>query len=117
MPWFRAAASIDRVTTQAGIRAAGRGIRPTLSPIGIDLAFALAVTVVTVWGCYSESNPSSQGLRVLDGRAVTPAPAWASLLVAMAGLALVWRRRYPRAVFGVSMLGVLASAVLGHVSD
>jgi signal transduction histidine kinase len=75
------------------------------------------VTGITVWGCYSESNPSSRALRVSYGHIITPAPAWAYLLVAAAGLALGWRRRYPRAVLGASLACVLAFTALGYVSD
>jgi signal transduction histidine kinase len=87
-----------------------------LPPLGVDLALAAAVTGVTVWGCYSESNPSTQALRASFGH-ITPAPAWAYLLVAAAGLALAWRRRYPRAVLGASLACVLAFTALGYVSD
>src|SRR6202012_1541529 len=44
-------------------------------------------------------------------------PAWAYLLVAAAGLALIWRRRCPRAALAVSLAGVLAFTSLGYVSN
>jgi signal transduction histidine kinase len=87
-----------------------------LPPLGTDLALAAAVTGTSVWGCYSESNPSTRALRFLDGHAITPAPALAYLLVAAAGLALIWRRRHARAVLGVTLAGVLAFTVLGYAS-
>ncbi|SDP08780.1 Signal transduction histidine kinase [Actinacidiphila guanduensis] len=93
------------------------GSRFRLPPLGVDLCLAIVVTGVTVWGCYSESNPSSKALRVLHGHVVTPAPAWAYLLVAVAGLALVWRRRHPRAVLAASLSGVLAFTALGYVGN
>jgi len=86
-------------------------------PATLDFAFAVMVTGVTVWGCYAESNPSAEARRILDGHAFTAAPAWAYLLVAVAALSLTWRRRYPQAVLGVSLAGVLAFTALGYLSD
>ncbi|MBM9506585.1 sensor histidine kinase [Actinacidiphila acididurans] len=98
-------------------RAITRGSRWRLPPLGVDVALAVAVTAVTVWGCYSESNPSTQALRVMHGHVVTPAPAGAYLLVVGAGLALIWRRRRPRAVLAASLAGVLAFNALGYVGN
>jgi signal transduction histidine kinase len=93
---------------------AGRA-RWRVSPAGVDVGLALAVTGVTVWGCYSESNPSAEAARMLVGQPVTPAPIWAYSLVAAAGLALVERRRRPRTVLLVSLAGVLAFTALGYI--
>ncbi|WP_433887780.1 sensor histidine kinase [Streptomyces sp. CA-111067] len=98
-------------------RASAHGTRWRLRPLGVDVALAAAVTAVTLWGCYSESNPSTQALRVMHGHTVTPAPAWAYLLVAAAGLALIWRRRHPRAVLAAALAGVLAFNSLGYVGN
>ena len=98
-------------------RGAVLGLRWRPPPLGVDIALAVAVTGVTVWGCYSESNPSTPALRAWPGQVITPAPAWAYLLVAAAGMALVWRRRQPRAALAVSLAGVLAFTALGYVSD
>ncbi|MEU6848827.1 sensor histidine kinase [Actinacidiphila alni] len=98
-------------------RANTHGSRWRPQPLGVDVALAAAVTAVTVWGCYSESNPSSQSLRVVHGHAITPAPTWAYLLVAAAGLALIWRRRHPRAVLAAALTGVLAFNALGYVGN
>lgn len=99
---------------------ASRGIGPgrswRLSPLGADLAFAVVVSTVTVWGCSSESHPSDRALRLSRGHLIAPAPSWAYLLVAAGGLALIWRRRRPRAVLAVSLIGVLAFTALGYVS-
>ncbi|MEU5380225.1 sensor histidine kinase [Streptomyces sp. NPDC005968] len=100
-----------------GFRALTHGSRYRLSPLRVDVALAVGVTAVAVWGCYSESNPSSQALRGIDGHAVTPAPVWAYLLVAGAGLGLVWRRRHPRAVLVAALAGVLAFNALGYVGN
>ncbi|MFC4031949.1 sensor histidine kinase [Streptomyces polygonati] len=108
------------MTTQEithGVRGTTHRPRWRLPPRGADTALAVAVTGVTVWGCYSESNPSSQALRVLHGHVVTPAPLWAYLLIAVSGLALIWRRRCPRAVLAISLAGVLGFTALGYVSN
>jgi signal transduction histidine kinase len=94
-----------------------RGTRWRPPPLGVDVALAVAVTAVTVWGCYSESNPSTRALRVMHGHVVTPAPAGAYLLVAGAGLALIFRRRRPRAVLAASLAGVFAFNALGFVGN
>jgi signal transduction histidine kinase len=73
------------------------------------------VTGITVWGCHGESNPSPEAARILGGQVVTPTPTWAYSLVVVAGLALVWRRRRPRVVLCVSLVGVLAFAALGYI--
>jgi signal transduction histidine kinase len=98
-------------------RAITRGSRLRLPPLGTDTALAAAVTAVAVWGCYGESNPSSEALRVMHGHAVTSAPVWAYLLVAGAGMGLVWRRRHPRAVLAASLVGVTAFNALGYVGN
>jgi len=87
------------------------------SPLGVDIILAVAVSALAVWGCYSESNPSGEALRVIGGNAITPAPAWAYLLVVGAGLALAWRRRRPRAALAASLAGVFAFTALGYMSD
>ncbi|MFD1052549.1 hypothetical protein ACFQ1S_46630, partial [Kibdelosporangium lantanae] len=70
------------------------GIPWRLPPLVADIVLAVAVTGVTVWGCYSESNPSYGTRSFYKGTTIVPAPGWAYLLVAAAGLALAWRRRH-----------------------
>lgn len=82
---------------------------------GVDVVLALAVTVVVVWGCYSESNPSAGAAQMLRGHVVLRPSAWAYLPVVAAGLALAWRRRRPRTVLGVSLAGVLTFTALGYI--
>ncbi|MFI9387447.1 histidine kinase [Kutzneria sp. NPDC052558] len=93
------------------------GSRWRLPPLVADIVLAVAVTVITVWGCYSESNPSFDAGPFYHGNVIVPAPAWAYLLVAAAGMALIWRRRHPRAVLAATIVGVLAFALLGYISD
>jgi signal transduction histidine kinase len=104
----------ESVSTQDG--APGR--RPWRPPpLAVDLAVAIAMTVVTVWGCYSESHPTNPALDNSHGHLITPAPIWAYLLIAAAGLALIWRRRRPRTVLAVGLVAVLAFTALGYDSD
>ncbi|HEY4459770.1 MAG TPA: sensor histidine kinase [Pseudonocardiaceae bacterium] len=104
------------MSTEVSTRGIHRGLRQRLSPLGVDAALAVAVAGVTVWGCYSESHPSTPALSVVPGQTIQPAPTWAYLLVAGAGLALIWRRRQPRAVLAVALVGVLVFTALGYVS-
>ncbi|HEX4221605.1 MAG TPA: sensor histidine kinase [Pseudonocardiaceae bacterium] len=80
----------------------------------VDAVLAVAVAAVTVWGCYSESHPSTPALA--PGPAIHPAPTWAYLLVVAAAFALVLRRRRPRVALGVALVGVLVFTALGYVS-
>jgi signal transduction histidine kinase len=98
------------------IQVSSRGSRGRLSPLGVDAVLAVAVAAVTVWGCYSESHPSTPALAVTQGQTIHPAPAWAYLLVAAAGLALIWRRRKPRVALAVALIGVLVFTALGYLS-
>jgi signal transduction histidine kinase len=90
-------------------------VRRRPAPFGVDVALAVAVTAIVVWGCHSESNPSAGAAQMLRGHVVVPPPAWAYLLIAAAGLALAWRRRRPRTVLGVSLAGVLGFTTLGYI--
>ena len=94
-----------------------KGIQWRLPPLIADIVLAVVVTVITVSGCYSESNPSFDSGSFYHGNAIVPAPGWAYLLVAAAGMALAWRRRHPRGALAATLVGVLAFAVLGYVSD
>ncbi|MFC0542734.1 histidine kinase [Kutzneria chonburiensis] len=93
------------------------GVHWRLPPLVADIVLAVTVTAVTVWGCYSESNPSFDSGPFYHGNVIVPAPGWAYLLVAAAGMALAWRRRHPRGVLAATIVGVLAFALLGYVSD
>jgi signal transduction histidine kinase len=103
--------------TQGIIRGVFSGVRWRPSPRKVDVGMALVVSAVVLWGCHSESDPSAVGLSAVEGHPVTPAPAWAYLLVAAAGLALIWRRTHPRAVLAASLVGVLTFTALGYVGD
>lgn len=102
--------------------AAGRYSRPgrrhpSLASLGLDAAFAAVVTFVTVAGAIAESHPSARfGDNNVDTAHVTAAPAAAYVLVAIAGLALAWRRRQPVATLGVSVTAVVVYTCLGYVN-
>lgn len=100
-----------------GFQTITHGHKWRLSPLATDFTLAVAVTAVTLWGCYSESHPSSQAMRVIHGHEISTAPAWAYLLVAAAGLPLILRRRHPQAVLAASLAGVLAFNGLGYVGN
>jgi signal transduction histidine kinase len=82
-----------------------------------DVAIAVVITVIEVVASYSEAHPS-QRVRAL----VTPpdyvphTPTAALLLVAAAGAALAWRRRYPRVVVCASTAFVVAYTLPGYVN-
>ncbi|REH47016.1 signal transduction histidine kinase [Kutzneria buriramensis] len=92
------------------------GIRWRLPRLVVDIVLAVIVTIITVWGCYSESNPSFDSGPIYHGNVIVSSPGWAYLFVAAAGLALIWRRRHPKAVLAASVVGVLAFALLGSIS-
>jgi signal transduction histidine kinase len=93
-----------------------RAWRRWFSPAVRDAIFAVVVTFLLVSGSLGEGNPSNPADRIqFPGHAV-PHPGAAVLLVAVACLALAWRRRYPVAVLAVSVAAVSAYSLLGYVN-
>jgi signal transduction histidine kinase len=81
-----------------------------------DLVRALLVTFVVVLGAYSEGHPNQKfDLDQFHGHSA-PHPTAALTLVAVAGLALAWRRRYPLTVLAVSTTAVAVYSLLGYVN-
>jgi signal transduction histidine kinase len=81
-----------------------------------DVVFALVMTVVLGLGSYSEGHPNqSFDVSSFNGRPV-PHPTAALALVAVACLALAWRRRYPVTVLAVSAAAVAVYSLLGYVN-
>jgi signal transduction histidine kinase len=81
-----------------------------------DVVLALVVTFVLVLGAYSEGHPNQQSNRDQFPHHMAPHPTAALTLVAIAGLALAWRRRYPLTVLAVSVTAVAVYSLLGYVN-
>jgi len=79
--------------------------------------FAAIVTAITVYGSYGEGHPHNPSDVLQFHNAPIPQPSAASLLlVAVAGVVLVWRNRWPVAVLAVSTAAVLGYTLLGYVN-
>jgi signal transduction histidine kinase len=81
-----------------------------------DVALAVVLAVVLVFGSYGEGRPTNPSdLKQFHGHPV-PHPTAALALVAVACLALAWRRRYPVTVLAVSTTAVAVYSLLGYVN-
>jgi signal transduction histidine kinase len=81
-----------------------------------DIALAVLLTAAILVGSYDEAHPSRPGDQMLNGHPVPYTPAAAFLLVAVAGLVLAGRRRYPLTVLAVSTAAVALYGLLGYVN-
>ena len=77
---------------------------------------ALVVTVIMVGGAYGEAHPHQISDQVPAGAAAAHTPDVAFVLVAVAGLVLAARRRYPLPVLAFSTAAVMAYSLLGYVN-
>src|SRR3954451_2457121 len=77
---------------------------------GLGVATA---TVLIVLGSLGESYPTNQADGLPPGSTPPPWPAY--LLVAAAGIALAWRRRWPLGVLVFTIVTVSAYSMLGYV--
>src|SRR5207244_8378588 len=78
-----------------------------------DAIIVVVVTAILVSGSYGEGSPSSPSDRIQFGGHAAPQPGAALILVAIAGLALLWRRRAPVAVLAVSVVAASVYSLLG----
>jgi signal transduction histidine kinase len=95
--------------------------RPTVEEAGSrpplrDVATALAGTVIVLVAAYSEAHPTDPGRYFTGGHHLPHTPAAALLLILVAGLALIWRHRFPLRVLAVSTAAVVAFSLLGYVN-
>ena len=80
-----------------------------------DVLAALAVTAALLYGAYGEAHPSTKAY-FKAGQHLPDTPTAALLLVAVSTLALIWRRRWPVAVLGVSVAAATTYTLLGYVN-
>ncbi len=81
-----------------------------------DAILAVVLTVILLYGSYGEGSPSSPSDRIqFQGHGATQ-PGAALIFVAIAGLALIWRRRAPVTVLAVSVAAVSVYSLLGLVN-
>lgn len=87
-----------------------------IPPWAADLMFGVFMAALLVLGALGESHPHQPENQVSGGH-VTPVAPWpAYLLVAVAGLVLIWRHRRAVTVLTVSLLAVLGYTALGYVN-
>ena len=79
-----------------------------------DVVSALAITAVLLVGAYGEAHPGQPTDKIVNGHPVPHTPAAAFALVAVAGLVLAGRRRWPAAVLAISAAAVAAYSLLGY---
>jgi signal transduction histidine kinase len=82
-----------------------------------DVIFALGLAVVLVGGSYGEGHPKSPADTIQFKGLTIPHPGVGALaLVAVACVALAWRRQWPVAVLGISTAAVCIYSLLGYVN-
>jgi signal transduction histidine kinase len=86
--------------------------RSRRSSFAFDVALAICMAVITLAGSLAESHPNKRVLSA--GQHVPAAPAAAYVLVGASALVLIWRRRRPVAVLGVSLACAVAYTCLGY---
>jgi signal transduction histidine kinase len=101
------------LTCMDGVAAAWR--RWISSPVR-DAILAVLVTVLLVSGSLGEGDPKNPADQIQFRGHLVPHPGAAVLLVAVACLVLVWRRRWPVAVLAVSVGAVTVYSLLGYVN-
>jgi signal transduction histidine kinase len=83
---------------------------------GRDVVYALIMTALVVGGAYGEAHPEQVSDQLPAGSAAAHTPDAALALVAVAGLVLAVRYRWPRAVLAASAGAVTVYSLLGYVN-
>lgn len=85
-----------------------------------DWVLALVMLAVTLVGSIGEANARVNAVGatvVTGGHPAVPNASWMAFgLVAVAAISLVWRRRFPMIVLGVSLTCVAAYSMIGYVN-
>ena len=81
-----------------------------------DALLAGFVTVIVLLGSYGESYPSQPSDRIGLPSPLPHVPLAEFAVVLVSGAALAWRRRFPVAVWAVSLAAALAYTALGRVN-
>jgi signal transduction histidine kinase len=89
---------------------------PLALPSARDAAIAVAITLIAVAATYAEAHPTQPDTYFVPPHHLPHTPTPALLLIAAAGAALAWRRRYPRLVICVTTLCVCAYTLPGYVN-
>jgi signal transduction histidine kinase len=79
-----------------------------------DAAIAMVITLIGVVASYGEAHPTTPGAYFTPPHHLPHTPDAALLLVAAAGLALIWRHRYPRLVVCATTSLVVAYTLPGY---
>ncbi|HEY0716174.1 MAG TPA: histidine kinase [Streptosporangiaceae bacterium] len=79
-----------------------------------DAVYALAMTALVLIGAYGEAHPQQVSDQLPPGSAAAHTPEAALGLVAVAGLVLAVRHRWPRTVLAVSAGAVAVYSLLGY---
>jgi signal transduction histidine kinase len=80
-----------------------------------DVALAVAVTAIGLAGSIGEAHPKGNATAHQIHLITTHQPGPAYALVVVGGLSLIWRRRWPLAVLGVTVATTAAYAAAGYV--
>src|SRR6266702_1058289 len=86
----------------------------TWRPPARDTAIAVVITVIAVVASYGEAHPTTPGAYFTGSHHLPHTPTAALLLVALGGVVLAWRQRYPRLVVCVATAATVAYTLPGY---